>query len=110
LAGRQDRPLCFIEVKSSSGDGSEPFQMTVNEWEKARHCHQTTDSVYIILRVSHVRDNPKITDVIIDPFGLYGAGQVGLVSRDMWVYVGASQFVSDATHDQEPHDSSHKLA
>lgn len=105
LAGRQDRPLCFIEVKSSSGDGSEPFQMTANEWEKARYCHQTTDSVYIILRVSHVRDNPMITDVIIDPFGLYGAGQVGVVSRDMWVYVGASQSVSDTANDLKPPDS-----
>jgi len=99
LAGRQDRPLCYIEVKATSGEGSEPFPMTVNEWEKARYCHQTADSVYIILRVSHVRVNPMITDVIIDPFGLYGAGQVGVVSRDMWVYVGAPQSVSDSTND-----------
>lgn len=99
LAGRQDRPLCYIEVKATSGEGSEPFPMTVNEWEKARYCHQTTDSVYIILRVSHVRVNPMITDLIIDPFGLHGAGQVGVVSRDMWVYIGAPQSVSDSTND-----------
>ena len=60
LAGRQDHPLCFIEVKSSSGDGSEPFPMTANEWERARNCHHTTDSLYIILRVSRVRDDPTI--------------------------------------------------
>lgn len=39
LAGRLDRPLFYIEVKSSSGDGSEPFQTTNNEWEKARECN-----------------------------------------------------------------------
>ena len=105
LAGRQDRPLCYIEVKATSGEGSEPFPMTVNEWEKARYCHQTTDSVYIILRVSHVRDDPKITDAIIDPFGLYGEGHVGIVSRDMWVYVGAPQSVSGTVNDLQPVDS-----
>ena len=105
LAGRENHPLCCIEVKSSSGDGSEPFPITANEWEKARDCHQTADSVYIILRVARVRDDPKITDVIIDPFGLYGAGQVGVVSRDMWVYVGVPQSVSDTADDQQPPDS-----
>jgi hypothetical protein len=105
LAGREDHPLCCIEVKSSSGDGSEPFQMTANEWEKARDCHQTTDSVYIILRVAHVRDDPKIADMIIDPFSLYGAGQVDVVSRDMWVYVGVPQSVIDAADDPQPPDS-----
>jgi len=110
LVGRQNRPLCYIEVKSSSGDGSEPFPMSVNEWEKARYCHQTTDTVYIILRVSHVRDNPKIADVIIDPFSLYGAGQVGVVSRDMWVYVGAPQSVSDTANDLQPHDPQRESA
>jgi hypothetical protein len=91
LAGRSDRPLCCIEVKSSSGDGSEPFQITDNEWERARECHQTAGSVYIIVPVAHVRDDPRIADVIIDPFGLYRAGQVGVVMQDMWVYVGLSQ-------------------
>ena len=79
--------------------------MTANEWEKARDCHQTADSVYIILRVARVRDDPKITDVIIDPFGLYGAGHVGVASRDMWVYVGVPQSVSDAADDPQPPDS-----
>lgn len=102
LAGRTDHPLCCIEVKSSSGDGSEPFQMTANEWEKARECHQTADSVYIILRVARVRDDPKITDKIIDPFDLYRAGQLGVVSRDMWVHVGVPQSASDAVGDPQP--------
>jgi len=91
LAGRSDCPLCYIEVKSSSGDGSDPFPITANEWDKARECHQSADSVDIIVRVAHVRDDPKIADVVIDPFGLYSTGQVGLVTQDMWVYVGPPQ-------------------
>ena len=95
LAGRLDRPLCCIEVKSSSGDGSEPFQMTTNEWEKARECRQTSDSVYIIMRVARVRDDPRITDVIIDPFGLYGAGQIAVASRDLWIHVGTRELARE---------------
>ncbi|TXG79149.1 MAG: DUF3883 domain-containing protein [Rhodocyclaceae bacterium] len=44
--GRADGPLCRIEVKASSGDGSESFPMTANEWDKARECHQMDESVY----------------------------------------------------------------
>lgn len=95
LGGRADRPLCCIEVKASSGDGSESFPMTANEWDKARECHQTDESVYIIVRVANVRDDPQIADVIIDPFGLYGDGQVAVVSRDIWVYVGGPQSGGD---------------
>ena len=91
LAGRSDRPLSCIEVKSSSGDGSEPFPMTAKEWDKARECHQAADSVYIIVRVAHVRDDPRITDVIIDPFGLYGVGQIAVASHDLWVHVGTTE-------------------
>ncbi len=65
--------------------------MTANEWDKARECHQTDDSVYIIVRVEHARDDPRIADIIIDPFGLYGAGQVAVASRDIWVYVAGPQ-------------------
>jgi hypothetical protein len=63
--------------------------MTVNEWERARECHKAADSVYIVVRVGNVRDDPEIADVIIDPFGLYEAGQLAVASRDMWVHVGA---------------------
>lgn len=69
--------------------------MTANEWDKARECHQTDKSGYIIVRVANVRDDPRIADVIIDPFGLYGDGQVAVVSRDIWVYVGGTQSRAD---------------
>jgi hypothetical protein len=102
LGGRADSPLCFIEVKASSGNGSESFPMTANEWDKARECHQTGESVYIIVRVANVRDDPQIADVIIDPFGLYGEGQVAVVSRDIWVHVGQPQSGDDVAADAEP--------
>ncbi|MBI4206676.1 MAG: DUF3883 domain-containing protein [Betaproteobacteria bacterium] len=89
MVGRSNCPLCCIEVKASPGDGSESFPMTANEWEKARECHQAQDSVYIIVRVANARDAPRIADVIVDPFGLYGAGQVAVVSRDIYGYTSA---------------------
>ena len=33
------------------------------------------------MRVANVRDDSQIADVIIDPFGLYGDGQVAVVTR-----------------------------
>jgi hypothetical protein len=102
FAGRANRPLCCIEVKASSGSGSDSFPMTANEWEKARECHQSEESVYIIMRVASARDDPHIADIIIDPFGLYGAGQVAVVSRDIWVYVGGTQSESDSADRVQP--------
>lgn len=89
LTGRQDVPLCFIEVKASSGDAREAFPISANEWEKARACHHNGTEVYLIIRVAAVRDLPRIADVILDPFGLYTEQKVALTTNDMWVYVGA---------------------
>ena len=83
--------MCHIEVKASLGDGTEPFPMTAREWEKAQECHQSKDSVYIILRIAHAAEKPQIVDRIIDPFGLYLAGQLNYKAHDMWVYVGAAK-------------------
>ena len=83
------RPICYLEVKASSGDGTEPFQISVNEWNKAHECHQSNNSVYAIIRVAHVRDGPRIVDIIRDPFGLYCRGQLALSAQEMWVHVGA---------------------
>jgi hypothetical protein len=90
LTTRSDRPTCCLDVKASSGDGTEPFQMSANEGKKARECHESSNSVYAIIRVAHVRDNPRIIDVVFDPFGLYRAGQLALTTGDMWIYVGVS--------------------
>jgi hypothetical protein len=102
LTVRSDRPVCYIEVKSSAGEGRGSFQMSANEWEKARECHESADSVFIILRVAHVRDNPQIIDAIIDPFGLYRNGQLALSAQDMWVYLGAAQATVSPSADPPP--------
>ncbi|OQB81201.1 MAG: hypothetical protein BWX88_04335 [Planctomycetes bacterium ADurb.Bin126] len=92
-----NRPMCYMDVKASSGDGSEPFQMSANEWNKARECHESSDSVYAVIRVAHVREAPTVVDIIFDPFGLYRKGQLALTAQDMWVHVGAPV----ASHDRE---------
>lgn len=101
LVGRSNCPLCCIEVKTSTGDGSESFPMTANEWEKARECHLSQDAAYVIVRVANARDDPRIADVVVDPFGLYGAGQVAVVSRDIWVHVGVPQSEGDSADSQQ---------
>lgn len=102
LTGRSVGPLCCLEVKSSSGDASEAFQMTANEWEKARECHQSGDAMYIIIRVAYVRDDPRIVDVILDPFRLYGEGQLAVASRDLWIHVGTSTPDANEGVDSDP--------
>jgi hypothetical protein len=47
------------------------------------------------MRVARVRDDPRITDVIIDPFGLYGAGQIAVASRDLWIHVGTRELARE---------------
>jgi len=69
--------------------------MTAREWEKARECHQSKDSVFIVLRIGNATEKPRIVDRIIDPFGLYLAGQLGYRAQDMRVYVGATRDSSD---------------
>ncbi len=88
LTTRTDKPMCYIEVKATTTDGSDAFPISANEWEKARECHLTSDTVYIIVRVANVREAPRISDMIYDPFGLYRIGQVALISDDMRMYVG----------------------
>ncbi len=88
LTAQPDHPMCYLDAKASSGDGTEPFQMSVNEWNKARECHESSDSIYVIVRISHVREGPSVVDIICDPFGLYRKGQVALSAQDMWIHVG----------------------
>ena len=89
LTGRNDKPMCKIEIKSSAGDGSEPFPITSSEWNTARECHSKNDEEYVIVRIAFVRTSPVITDVICDPFELYRKGQIGFATKDMRMFVGA---------------------
>ena len=59
LLGQPQR-TCFIEVKSTTGSADTPFQMSIEEWEKAEECHRAHDRCYIIARVAKVNDPDEI--------------------------------------------------
>lgn len=90
LTGRENHPMCRIEVKSTTGDGSNPFEMSSNEWEEAQHCHYDKDrGIYVLVRVANVKSFPRITDVMIDPVQLRADGVLDYKERDLVVYVGS---------------------
>lgn len=90
LTGRTDRPCCYIEVKATSGDGTEAFPITVNEWEMAQRCHDNPrDTVYLIIRVEHVgSQTPRVWEILIDPIQLWTQKEIAISHHDLWVYVG----------------------
>ena len=89
LTGKAEGPLCYIEVKSTSGDGNEPFPISSGEWRLAEECHLGKgDPIYIIVRVAGVRDHPSLVDVIVDPIRLWHDGLLGLDRKDLWVRLG----------------------
>jgi hypothetical protein len=90
LTGRNDDPCCYIEVKATTGDGSEPFPITANEWEKAQWSHEHPgDAVYLIIRVERVTSSsPRIYDILIDPIELRMMKHLAVVQHDLWVYAG----------------------
>ncbi|SDF36625.1 protein of unknown function [Myxococcus virescens] len=78
----------LLEVKSTSTDGSGPFPMSRAEWDQARQCHEEGgDTIYIILRVFEADSNPRIGDVVMDPFAAHRRGEIRLAERDLWVTV-----------------------
>ncbi|NQW16050.1 MAG: DUF3883 domain-containing protein [Chloroflexi bacterium] len=99
LSGRKSDVACYIEVKSSSGDALGPFEISINEWEKAQECSEEDGSLYIIVRVSDVLVNPDMVDAIHDPFKLRQQGQIELRDQNMWVHVGAREQVSNVVPD-----------
>jgi hypothetical protein len=89
LTGRSDSSVCLIEVKATTGDGSQPFEMSANEWEVAQQCHTDPASgLYVIIRVVKITTNPRIADVLIDPLRLYAMGQLTYAKTDLLIYVG----------------------
>jgi hypothetical protein len=80
---------CLIEVKSSAQGGGDSFEMSMNEWEVARRCHQDSNfGTYAILRVSDLTSSPRLTDVLVDPVGLHLQGVLDYTSRDLLVAIG----------------------
>lgn len=88
LSGMTGAPLCQIEVKSTTSDGSNGFEMSTNEWDVAYNCHNSDERVYIIFRVGNVATKPIISDILIDPILLRQKGFLDYISKDLFVVVG----------------------
>ena len=83
---------CLIEVKSSAQGGGNSFEMSMNEWEVARRCHQDPSlGTYVILRVADLMSTPRLTDVLVDPVGLHLQGVLNYTSRDLLVVPGKAK-------------------
>jgi Domain of unknown function (DUF3883) len=81
---------CFVEVKSTSGDGGGPFSISFNEWLRAEECHDQKGKAYLVVRVAHVADAdgpPRLLDILSDPVKLEIEGKLELADQDLWVYV-----------------------
>jgi hypothetical protein len=92
LTGRTESPVCLIEVKATTGDGSQPFEMSANEWDVAQQCHNDPSSgLYVIIRVVQITTSPRIADVLIDPLRLYAMGHLTYAKTDLLIYVGSRQ-------------------
>lgn len=89
LTGRTDAPRCFIEVKSSAGDGKGPFHLSINQWNVAQRCHQSGGrEVYVILRIADVDRAPRLADILIDPVQMEKDGQLVMSQNEMWAWTG----------------------
>lgn len=67
LSGSGRSELVFIEVKSMTQDGVQPFRMSANEWTRAKQCHESGGrEVYVIAVVTAVTRKPKL-EFIVDP-------------------------------------------
>lgn len=89
LSGRPDT-RCYIEVKSTSGTGREPFPITETEWARARACSEGDGhEVYFVLRIANVRNHPRIADILVDPYRMEREGHLRVEAKDRQVYAGA---------------------
>ena len=89
LTGRDDAPLCFIEVKATTSDGRAPFPITFNEWRLAQECHDDGEErVYVIVRVRQIQEAPEIFDVIVDPVKALQDGWLRTRDKDLYLVVG----------------------
>ena len=103
---------CFIEVKATRGDGSNPFFMSESQWEMANWVHQTRvlpaevgDAAavlpeasgdlrntavgekwqFVVLRVANVMSKdiePRLAYILLDPIDLLSRGHISLGTRE----------------------------
>lgn len=89
LTGRDDAPICLIEVKTTTGDGQAPFPITANEWRVAQKYHDRQDDhIYLIIRVRYMLVAPEIFDVIVDPVQASLDGWLRWRNKDFYLAVG----------------------
>ena len=89
LSGRNDAPLCFIEVKTTTGDGEVPFPITSSEWHRAHECHEEREGwVYVIVRVQRILDAPEVFDVVVDPVQAFREGWLRTRDKEFYLVVG----------------------
>lgn len=89
LTGRNDAPLCHIEVKATTSNGRAPFPISFNEWSLAQECHDDGEAgVYVVVRVRQILDNPEIFDVIVDPVKALQEGWLRTRDKDLYLVVG----------------------
>ena len=81
---------CLLEVKATSGDGSDPFKISENEWQQARDAHHSKgDQQYLILRVAYVRMKaPQIVDILRDPYELMIQQKLRIFGTDLTAQAG----------------------
>lgn len=92
LTGKAESPRCLIEVKSAAHDCGDSFDMSINEWEIARSCHeQPENGIYIVARVANVALAPHVVDLLVDPMDLHLKGLLDFSSRDLLVVVGSRE-------------------
>lgn len=89
LTGIASVQRCLLEVKSTSLDEANVFEMTTNEWETAIRCHAGDEqAIYMIIRVVRTATQPEIVDILVDPIQLHLDGILNYSSRDLLVAVG----------------------
>lgn len=83
---------CFIEVKSTAGEGDSPFFMSEGEWRLAQRLERDEGQVgaaramYLIVRVEHcsVGSVPRLCAILRDPAGMWRRGHLE-VAVSHWV-------------------------
>jgi Protein NO VEIN, C-terminal len=92
LTGDASVHRCLIEVKSTTQEGTDVFEMTTNEWETAIRCHAGGEkAIYAIIRVVRTASQPQITDILVDPVQLHLDGVLDYSSRELLVAVGKAR-------------------
>jgi hypothetical protein len=81
ILAQNEGTICEIEVKSSSSVEPTEFNLTQNEMNRARACHQDENRQYVILWVANVREDPALQDVLRDPIDLWERGLVDIRAR-----------------------------